>query len=88
VTGVPIITLVYSAGGLDALTRVLESLPAAVLALQHLSPQHHSELAVLLDQRTALPVTTATDGAPLIAGAVLVTPYGSTSSSPPATPSR
>jgi two-component system chemotaxis response regulator CheB len=76
----PVIALVCSAGGFDALTRVLKplpaDLPAAVLVLQHLSPDYPSELAARLNQYTALAVTAATDGAPLTAGAVLVTPAG------------
>ncbi len=51
----PVVALVSSAGGLEALSRVLEPLPAgltaAVLVLQHVSPQHHSELATILDRR-------------------------------------
>lgn len=78
--GFPIVALVCSAGGIDALTRVLaplpSDLPAAVIVLQHLSPDHHSELATLLDARTALPVATATDGAALRAGQILVAPAG------------
>jgi two-component system chemotaxis response regulator CheB len=80
VTGFPIVALVCSAGGMDALTRVLaplpSDLPAALVVLQHLSPDHHSELAALLDARTALTVTAATDGAVLTPGQVLVTPSG------------
>jgi two-component system chemotaxis response regulator CheB len=80
VTGFPIVALVCSAGGLDALTRVLTSLPAdlpaAVIVLQHLSPEHPSELAALLNQRTALPVIAASDGARLAPGQVLVAPSG------------
>jgi two-component system, chemotaxis family, protein-glutamate methylesterase/glutaminase len=80
VTGFPIVALVCSAGGMDALTRVLaplpNDLPAAVVVLQHLSPDYHSELATLLDARTALTVTVATDGAVLAPGQVLVTPSG------------
>jgi two-component system chemotaxis response regulator CheB len=80
VTGFPIVALVCSAGGIDALTRVLaplpSDLPAAVIVLQHLSPDHHSELARLLDARTALAVTGATDGAALLPGQVLVAPSG------------
>lgn len=76
----PVVALVCSAGGLDALTRVLEplpaDLPAAVLVLQHVSPQHHSELAAILDRRTALAVSPAVDGAPLVPGGVLVCPAG------------
>jgi len=79
-TGFPIVALVCSAGGIDALTRVLAPLPgdvrAAVIVLQHLSPDFHSELAALLDRRTALAVTVATDGAELRPGHVLVVPSG------------
>ena len=74
------VALVCSAGGLDALTRVLEplpsGLPAAVLVLQHVSPDHPSELAAILDRRTALPVAAAADGMPLTPGRVLVSPAG------------
>ena len=76
----PVMALVCSAGGLDALTQVLEplpaGLPAAVLVLQHVSPGHHSELPAILARRTALLVTAATDGALLAPGRVLVCPPG------------
>jgi two-component system chemotaxis response regulator CheB len=79
-TGFPIVALVCSAGGMDALTRVLAplpgELPAAVIVVQHLSPDHHSELAALLDTRTALAVAAATDGSTLAPGLVLVAPAG------------
>jgi two-component system chemotaxis response regulator CheB len=46
VTGPPIVALVCSAGGLQALISVLRPLPkdfsAAVIALQHQSPDHPS----------------------------------------------
>jgi two-component system chemotaxis response regulator CheB len=75
-----VVALVCSAGGLDALTRVLEplpaDLPAAVLVLQHVSPEHPSTLAAVLDQRTDLRVAAAADGAPLVPGQVLVSPAG------------
>jgi two-component system chemotaxis response regulator CheB len=78
--GSAVIALVCSAGGLDALSRVLAplpaSLPAAVLALQHLQPDQPSHLAHILADRTALPVTAARDGDPLLAGRVLVAPPG------------
>jgi two-component system chemotaxis response regulator CheB len=80
VNGFPVVALVCSAGGLDALTRVLAPLPAgwpaAVLVLQHVSPDCPSHLAALLGRRTALPVAAATDGARLAAGRVLVAPPG------------
>jgi two-component system chemotaxis response regulator CheB len=74
----PIVALVCSAGGLDALTQVLAPLPddfpAAVVVLQHLSPHAPSILAKLLRSRTPLPVAAATDGDPLTPGHVLVAP--------------
>lgn len=74
----PVVALVTSLGGLDALTRVLEPLPAdlaaAVLVVQHLSPDHPSHLAHLLDQRTALPVRYADSGDRLTPGTVLIAP--------------
>jgi two-component system chemotaxis response regulator CheB len=76
----PVIALVASAGGLDALSRVLGGLPAempaAVVALMHVDPQRASRLAEILDQRSALPVTWARDGMELRAGRVLVAPPG------------
>jgi two-component system, chemotaxis family, protein-glutamate methylesterase/glutaminase len=76
----PIVALVCSAGGLNALTKVLSplpaGLPAAIVALQHLAPERPSELAPFLDQHTALPVSEAVDREPLVAGRVLVAPPG------------
>jgi two-component system chemotaxis response regulator CheB len=75
-----VIALVCSAGGLEALTRVLEplpaGLPAAVVILQHVSPEHHSLLAQVLDRRTRLPVTAAADGDQLRPGQAVVAPSG------------
>jgi len=74
----PVLALVTSAGGLDALSTVLTSLPAdlpaAVLIGQHLSPRHPSHLATVLDRRTALKVRVAMDGDELPPGTALVAP--------------
>jgi two-component system chemotaxis response regulator CheB len=76
----PIITLVCSTGGLDAVSAVLSplpaDLPAAVVVLQHTAPDSPALLAQILD-RTALPVAPAADGDPLTPGRVLVAPPGS-----------
>ena len=76
----PIVALVSSVGGLDALTRVLAPLPAdfpaAVIALQHLEPEHSSELAPLLDRRCELKVVAGEHGMPLVPGHVHVAPPG------------
>jgi two-component system chemotaxis response regulator CheB len=52
------------------------ALPAAVIALQHTSPTAPSQLAGILERRTALPVQFADDGDPLVPGQVLVIPPG------------
>jgi two-component system, chemotaxis family, protein-glutamate methylesterase/glutaminase len=67
-------------GGLDALNRVLKTmpvqLPAGVIALQHAEPARASHLATLLNRTAPLPVTEARDGAALSAGHVVVAPSG------------
>jgi two-component system chemotaxis response regulator CheB len=79
--GGPIIALVSSAGGLDALTRVLRAMPAtiaaSVIALQHADPSRESRLATLLDRAGPLPVADARDGETLVPGRVHVAPSGS-----------
>ncbi|AUI60309.1 chemotaxis protein CheB [Amycolatopsis sp. BJA-103] len=74
----PVIALVTSIGGIDALTRVLgplsADLPAAVIVAQHLSPDRTSHLTDILRNRTALRVQHAVDGDELIPGTVLVAP--------------
>lgn len=76
----PVIALVASAGGLDALSEVLAALPAtlpaAVLVLQHLESRRVSLLPGILDKRTALRVQPAADGDVLAAGTVYVAPSG------------
>jgi two-component system chemotaxis response regulator CheB len=74
----PVIALVTSAGGLNALTQVLgplpADLPAAILVVQHIDPEHTSALAAILDSRTALTVHPADNDDLLVAGTVLVAP--------------
>jgi two-component system, chemotaxis family, protein-glutamate methylesterase/glutaminase len=78
--GPPIVALVCSAGGLKALISVLSplpaSFPAAVIALQHHSPDLPSYLAEILARKCALPVSIAHQDAVLRAGTVLVVPPG------------
>jgi two-component system chemotaxis response regulator CheB len=73
-----VVALVSSTGGLDATSRVLAGLgvdcPAAIVVLQHQSPEAHSRLASILQTRTALPVLVAREGDRLLAGRVLVAP--------------
>ena len=61
----PIVGIGASAGGLEAFSQLLKALPAdtgmAFVLLQHLDPQHESQLAEILARTTAMPVTTVTD---------------------------
>src|SRR5262245_50802842 len=74
----PVIALVASAGGVDALSRVVQTLPrdlpAAVVVLLHLAPDRESLLPVILGRVAALDVDFARDGEPLAPGRVIVAP--------------
>jgi two-component system chemotaxis response regulator CheB len=67
-----------SAGGIDALVRVMSSLPIdlphAVCVTLHVSATSRSSLPEILDRRCPLPVQAAANGAPLRAGRVYVAP--------------
>src|SRR5690349_7341531 len=62
----PIVGIGASAGGLEAVTQLLKQLPAstgmAFVLVQHLDPNHSSELADLLAVHTSMPVSEAADG--------------------------
>lgn len=76
----PIVALACSQGGLNALTIVLgglpEDFPAAVIVLQHQSPDHPNSLAAILDRECRLPVTVARHQRPLAPATVIVVPAG------------
>jgi two-component system chemotaxis response regulator CheB len=76
----PVVALVCSAGGLEALITILsalpEHLPATVVVLQHHRPHEPTRLPWLLGARCALPVSVAHDGAALLPGEVIVVPSG------------
>src|SRR5215472_6507296 len=65
-TRVPIAGVGASAGGLEAFSALLHSLPEnpglAIVFVQHLAPQHESALVPLLSGQSALPVVQATHG--------------------------
>ncbi len=69
-----------SAGGLEALSALLENLPPrtgmAFVLLQHLDPTHPSLLAHLLSTKTAMVVTEVTDGVALDPDHLYVVPPG------------
>ncbi len=62
---VTVVGIGASAGGLEALKRMLEQLPpapgVAIVIQQHLEPKHPSHMAELLDRICALPVQEASD---------------------------
>lgn len=78
--GFPIVALVGSAGGMEAVIRILGRLPrefpASVVVLIHLSPAHASRLVETVSRACALPVVAAADGLPLLPGQVIVVPAG------------
>ena len=75
---VRVIGIGASAGGVDALTRIVKHLPAgmsaAVCVVLHLPATGRSLLAPILDRRSEADVLIAEDGEPLRAGRVYVAP--------------
>ena len=65
-----------SAGGLKSLFKLLEplhvALPVAILVVLHLSPEHRSHLAEILERRVSLQVQQACDGELMSPGTVYV----------------
>lgn len=74
----PIVGIGASAGGLDALSRLLSHLPndtgLAYVVVQHLDPVHESALAEIPGRGAGIPVAVATDGVRLEANHVNVIP--------------
>jgi len=73
-----IVAIASSAGGLNALSRVLRALPkefpAPIVVVQHLDPRHRSLLASIMSRRTELAVKEAQDKDSLSGGTVLIAP--------------
>jgi len=73
-----IVAIAASAGGLTAISKVLEELPpsfpASVLVVQHVDPRHRSLMASILSRRTRLPVKEAEAGERIVPGTVYVAP--------------
>src|SRR5262245_58118613 len=73
-----VVALAASAGGVQALTRLLSGLPvdfpAAIVVVQHLDPRHRSLIADILGRRTALKVREAREGDVLTPGVVYTAP--------------
>src|SRR5437763_2036971 len=79
--GFAIVGVGASAGGLEAFSQLLRSLPAnpglAIVFVQHLAPKHESMLTTLLADATSLPVIQAADGMEVQPDHVYVLPPGS-----------
>ena len=62
----PIVGVGASAGGIDAVTRLLTALPResglALVVVQHLDPHHESQLSAILKGRSSMKVDDATHG--------------------------
>lgn len=75
---VPVVGVGASAGGLEALERFFNGVPRgsgiAFVVVQHLDPTRKGMLASLLQKATALTVTEAVDGMPIVADRVYVIP--------------
>jgi len=73
-----IVVIGASAGGVDAVRRLLRGLPrdlpAAVFVVIHLDPSHDSQLATLFERPGGLPARTAENGEPIRPGQILVAP--------------
>src|SRR2546422_10915005 len=67
-----------SAGGIEALTILVSTLPrefpAPIVLAQHLDPNRPSHLETLLQRRSTLPVVVVTENTPLRAGEIYVVP--------------
>jgi two-component system CheB/CheR fusion protein len=76
----PIVAIGASAGGLEAISRLFELIPAhsgmTFIVVQHLDPTHHSLMVDLLAKHTAMPVAEAREGCSLLADHVYVIPPG------------
>jgi two-component system CheB/CheR fusion protein len=78
----PIVGLGASAGGLEAFTQLLAALPldtgCGFVLVQHLDPQHQSELRTILARSTKMPVREATHGLRIEPNYVYVIPPNKT----------
>ena len=76
----PIVAVGASAGGLDAITKLIDALPQspgmALILIQHLDPTHKSLMAQLLAKHTPMPVIEATDGTAIEVDHVYTIPSG------------
>ena len=78
----PVVGLGASAGGLEAVSELLATLPAktgmAFVLVQHLDPAHQSMLAEILAKKTAMKVAEARDGMALAPDRLYIIPPNAT----------
>ena len=76
--GLLITAIGASAGGIEAFTELVKSLPAdtgmAFVLVQHLDPKHHSMLTELVSKQTTMPVEEVADGTKVLADHIYVIP--------------
>ncbi len=74
----PVVGIGASAGGLEAISRLLQSLPLdtgmAFVVVQHLDPKRESLLPLILQKATKMPVAHAVDGGEILPDHVYVIP--------------
>jgi two-component system CheB/CheR fusion protein len=82
--GATVVAIGASAGGIEALTELMNHLPAdtgmAFVLVQHLDPKHHSILTELLARKTAMSVTEVSEGMAVKPNHVYVIPPNATMS--------
>jgi two-component system CheB/CheR fusion protein len=80
VSGLCVVGIGASAGGLEACRKLMDALPAdngmAFILVQHLDPNHASMMVDLLATHTAMTVLQATEGMRIEAGHLYVIPPG------------
>jgi len=73
-----IVAIAASAGGVFALTEILQklpgNLPASIVVVQHLDPRHRSLMPQIFGRRSSLPVTSAVEGVEVERGHVYLAP--------------
>ncbi len=73
-----VVAIAASAGGLNAISRVLKDLPqdfgASIVIVQHLDPRHRSLMAEIMNRHTRLPVKQAQDGESIQLNTVYIAP--------------
>ena len=79
--GFELVVVAASAGGVQALTRLVSELPAGfaqpIVVVQHVDPRHRSLLVEILGRRSAMRVEHAQEGTQLVSGTIYVAPPGS-----------